>query len=119
MHIGTLHLLWLTVTLSRYVEAMTPLRFRDHPLLAGNDFYFRREASSAKQGVRRPPVSLHHACAPEPQPADSLTRMLQQGLRCACPACLFVKPETSQLQLASMLKDAMPGGLLASVIPAT
>ncbi|CAL5221890.1 g4155 [Coccomyxa viridis] len=33
---------------SRYVEVMTPLRFRDHALIQGNDFYFRKAVGSSK-----------------------------------------------------------------------
>ncbi len=35
----------------RYVEVMTPLRFRDHALIEGNDFYFRQAVDSSNSSV--------------------------------------------------------------------
>ena len=53
----------------RYVEVMTPLRYREHALIEGNDFYFRQALTSGKQGdaslchLQHPKGGLEARCA--------------------------------------------------------
>lgn len=57
--------------LFRYVEFMMPLRFRDHPLVEGQGFYFRGKVSSGKQGAQSLP---HLGCTAVPASTTTHSR---------------------------------------------
>lgn len=52
----------------RYVEVMTPLRFREHALVESNDFHFRQALSAGKQGD----AFLCHLQPPKAWPGGAL-----------------------------------------------